>query len=393
MSRGHIRQHGKGWVIVFSHGTGPDGKRQRRWYSGYATEKEAEIALTDLLHKKDKGPLGAPPKGRWTLRTFLEKWLTDYAATQVRERTYEGYEHIIRRHLIPALGHVQISKLTAERIQAYYKDKLVSPRLGGDRPLSARTVHHHHVTLHTALQAAVEWNIITYNPADAAKPPKFRRPEMRTLDQAGLWRFLDAAKQTPYFALFYLDLFTGMRRSEALGLLWKDVNLEYGVVRVTRGLHRLRDGRIIVREPKSARSRRQITLPPSASIALREHRESEEARRVLLGMPALGGEDLVFSRPDGSPLLPDTITHAWMKLAKRTGFAGVRLHDARHTHASLMLEQGVHPKVVQERLGHATIATTLDVYSHVSESIQEAAAQSFDEALRRPVPIADATRL
>ena len=121
-----------------------------------------------------------------------------------------------------------------------------------------------------------------------------------------------------------------------------------------------------------------MALPPSASLVLRSHKESEVARRLLLDLPSLLDEDLAFVRFDGTPLQPDTITHAWRKLARRTGFAGLRLHDARHTHASLLLRQGVHPKIVQERLGHATIATTLDIYSHVTPGMQEAAAHGFD---------------
>jgi integrase len=283
-----------------------------------------------------------------------------------------------------------MTKLTPERIQAYYSMKLSEPRLSGGRPLSARTIHHHHVTLHTALQTAVSWNIITYNPADAAKPPRFRRAEMRTLDDVGFWRFLDAAKTTDYYAVFYLSLFTGLRRSELLALRWSDINLTFGTIQVRRGLHHLRDGTIVFREPKSQRSRRQLSLPPSAALVLHEHRKREEARRLALDMPALAGNELCFCHSDGSPLLPDTVTQAWRKLAKRAGFRGLRLHDARHTHASLMLEQGVHPKIVQERLGHATIATTLDTYSHVSESLQEAVARRFDEALKRPTETATA---
>ena len=130
-----------------------------------------------------------------------------------------------------------------------------------------------------------------------------------------------------------------------------------------------------------------VALPPSATLTLREHRENQTAQRLVLGFSALRGGDPVFSRLDGSPMLPDTVSQAWRKLARQTGFRGIRLHDARHNHASLLLKQGVHPKIVQERLGHATIATTLDLYSHVSPGLQEAAAQAFDKALAGAVQV------
>ena len=160
---------------------------------------------------------------------------------------------------------------------------------------------------------------------------------------------------------------------------WDDVDLELAQVSVTRSFHRLRDGTDVFRVPKTAKGRRLVALPPSVALVLREHREKQEAVRAFLGLP-LKGDDQVFSQPDGRPILPDTVTHVWIKLARRTGLRGIRLHDARHTHASLMLRAGIPPKIVQERLGHASIQITLDTYSHVTPGLQ-AAAIRFDEGL------------
>jgi len=191
-------------------------------------------------------------------------------------------------------------------------------------------------------------------------------------------KLLEPAKSTPYYAVFHLALFTGMRRSELLALRWCDVDLLLCQVSVSRTLHRLRDGRIIYGTPKTAKGRRLIALSPAAVLALREHKMQQEANRALMGIP-LTDDDLVFSNPSGEPLLPDTVTHAWVKLVRRTGLEGIRLHDARHSHASLLLKQSVHPKIVQERLGHASIQITLDTYSHVAPGLQEVAAARFDE--------------
>ena len=202
---------------------------------------------------------------------------------------------------------------------------------------------------------------------------------MHTWSEDDITRFLESAKDTPYYALFYTALFTGMRRSEFLALKWSDIDLLLCQVYVNRSLHQLRDGSIVYRAPKTAKGRRMIALSPSVILVLREHKEQQEVTRAQLET-LLKDDDLVFSTVDGKPLRPNTITRAWTVLAARAGLKVIRLHDARHTHASIMLKQGIHPKIVQERLGHSSIAITLDTYSHVSPGLQEAAAKRFDEA-------------
>ena len=170
-----------------------------------------------------------------------------------------------------------------------------------------------------------------------------------------------------------------MRLSELLGLKWNDVDLILSEVSVTRNLHHLRDGSYIFTEPKSAKSRRTIALPPSAIFTLGERHEKQKLERVMLGIPLIS-DDLVFSTLEDKPLRPNTSTRTWTALAARAGVKAIRLHDARHTHASLMLKQRMHQKVVQERLGHSSIQITLNTYSHVSPGLQEMAAKRFDEA-------------
>ena len=169
-----------------------------------------------------------------------------------------------------------------------------------------------------------------------------------------------------------------MRRSELLALRWCDIDLILCQVSVTRAIHQLHNGDIIFSQTKTNKSRRLIALSPSTAIVLREHREQQEKIRQMLGL-TLTDDDLIFCQTDGKLLLPDSITHAWMKLARHTGLKGIRLHDARHAQASLMLKQGVHPKIVQERLGHSSIQITLDTYSHVAPGLQQAAANRFDD--------------
>jgi len=192
--------------------------------------------------------------------------------------------------------------------------------------------------------------------------------------------FLAESKKTPYYAMFYTVLFTGMRRCEFLVLRWSDVDLLMCQISVTQTPHHLRDGSMVFRQPKTAKGRRMISLSPSLALVVKEYKEKQTLDRMMVGVK-LKETDLVFCTPEGKPLLPDSISNAWVRIVKRAGLGHFRLHDARHTHASLLLKQGAHPKVVQERLGHATISTTLALYSHVTPGLQEAATKRFDEVL------------
>ena len=372
--RGHIVKRYKGsYSIVLNLGTDPaTGNRKQQWISVKGTKKVAEKRLAELLHQLDTGMFMKP--GKITLADYLKQWLKDYCWANLAPRTAEGYESIVHCHLIPSLGQIPLTQLKPEHLQHVYSDKLAAE-------LSHRTVRYIHVTLHKALQDAVRLGIIVRNPADAVKPPKVQRQEIRTMSESDIHIFLEFAKSTSYYALFFMALFTGMRRSELLALRWSDVDLILCQLSVTRALHQLQDGSRIFRQPKTAKGRRLISLSPSTTTLLREHREQQEEMRQALGS-TLTEDDLIFCHVDGKPLLPNSVSHAWTKLARRTGLKGIRLHDARHTHASLMLKQGIHPKIVQERLGHASIQITLDTYSHVTPGLQQAAANRFDDIVQ-----------
>lgn len=372
--RGHIvKRYKNSYTIVLSLGIDPaTGKKKQQWVSVKGTKKEAEKRLADLLHQLDTGTFMKPSKT--TLGEFLERWLEDYRPN-LSPRGFERYEGIIRGHLIPGLGSITLTQLRPEHLQKHYTAKQ-------NDGLSARTVRYHHAVLHVALKTAVQWGLLARNPADAVSPPRARRTEMQTWNEDDITHFLEVAKDSRYYTLFYTALFTGMRRSELLGLKWGDVDFMLSQIYVSRSLHHLKDGSYIFTEPKSAKSRRTIALPPSATLLLKEHQEKQQLERAMLGIP-LTDSDLVFSTVEGKPLRPNTITRAWTMLATHAGLKVIRLHDARHTHASIMLKQGIHPKIVQERLGHASIQMTLDTYSHVAPGLQEAAANRFDELVSR----------
>lgn len=380
--RGHITKRGKNsYTIVLSMGYDPvTHKRRQQWVSVKGTKKDAERRLAELVHQIDNGGFVRPSK--LTVAQFLEQWLSDYCRPNVGKKTFYGYGDIVHGRLIPDLGSIPLTELKPEPIQRLYAKWMQSGRLDGKGALSPRSVQRYHQCLHRALKIAMEWGLLSRNPADAVKPPKVQSREMHTLDEDGTRKVLEAASGTAYYPLFYLALSTGMRRSELLALRWCDIDLLLGQVFVSRSLHHLRDGSTDIRTPKTAKGRRTIALPPSAILVLRNHKEKQEATSAAIGR-TMQETDLVFCHlQNGSPLLPDTATRAWIRLARKQGLAGTRLHDLRHTHASMMLKQGIHPKIVQERLGHASIGITLDTYSHVAPGLQAAAAARFDEGLQ-----------
>ena len=377
MARGSIKQRSPGsWSIVVElHRDPVTGKRKQKRETIRGTKREAGKRLAELLYQLNTGAYVDP--SNQLLAAYVEGWLKDYVWPNLAPITAQIYEHMARKHLLPALGQYAISQLRPEHIQHYLADKLAEG-------LSSSTVRHHYVTLNTCLNQAVKHGLLARNPCASVTAPKSQSPEMTTLDQQGALQILEAARETEYYALFYFLLHTGCRRSEALAVRWADLDLNLCQVSIIRSLHCLKGGILVYRPPKTAKSRRLLTLTPSLAQVLREHRRDWEAQLGRLGVES-ADDALVFCRDDGSPYLPDTITQVWTRLARKVGLKGVRLYDDRHAHATLMLQRGGHPRVVQERMGHASIQHTLDIYSHVTLGLQEAAALRFDEGFENHV--------
>lgn len=357
------------------------GKYEYLWKTVHGTKSEAEKELAKFIHEHETGKLAKP--GRDTLAQYLPMWLDDYCNPSLAPRTVELYRYICRLHIIPSLGKTMLTALKPQDIQHFYNEKLNSG-------LSARTVEICHVVLHKSLKNAVKIGLLQQNPADSVDKPRSSRPEINPMSEFEVNKFLEAAKQGPYYSLFYCYLFTGMRRSELLAVRWSDVDLLNMTISVSRSMQYLNktENHVTFKEPKTKNSKRLIALTPSTSLVLKEHLRS---RKIFLKSinpkfdpdKDFNENELVFCDPNGKPMIPDTISHAWRKLAKRMGLTSVKLHNSRHTHATVMLRQGIHPKIVQERLGHSNISTTLDTYSHVAPGLQAAAAASFDSVLNR----------
>jgi integrase len=363
--QGTVIKRGSTYSVVLDLGRGPDGRRVRKWHSGYRTKKDAERARVELLAKVGQGAYVEPSKV--TVAAFLrDHWLPGLRS-QVRPGTWAEHRSKVEVHLAQAIGGLQLQRLGPGHLNAVYADLL-------ERGLSARTVLHVHATIRRALADATRWGLVPRNVALLASPPRPGRPELRVWTAAELRAFLAAVERDRLYGLWLLAASTGMRRGELLGLQWADVDLGRARVAVRRSLVTV-GHEVMVSEPKTAKGRRSVALDPATVSGLKAWRKVQAAERLAWG-PAWTDSGLVFTREDGRPLHPREVTRAFTRHVLAADLPVIRLHDLRHTHATLALAAGVHPKVVQERLGHANIAITLDTYSHAVPALEEQAART-----------------
>jgi integrase len=374
--KGHIRQRSKGsWEVAIDIGRDPStGQRRQHFETVRGSKKDAERRLAELLIGIERGSYIRSPR---TLISgeYLTEWLQSHAELHCRPRTAEGYRFIVTQYLSPALGEVRLSQLRPQHISNYCSYAV-------RRGLSNRTVLHHYRLLHKALKDGVKLGLIGINPCDGVDAPKPIDEEMKILSPDDARKFLSAAQKAPwpYYHLFYTMLFSGLRRSEALALTWGNLDLDLCTLRVTRTLHRISGGKYVIQPPKTRKSRRQLDLPASLALLLRDYRGEIETQQLLLGKP-LTDDDFVFAHPDGTPLDPSTVTHQFGKVVRKAGLE-LRLHDLRHSFASIMLAAGVNVKAISQSLGHANIGVTLDIYAHLLPSAGKSAAERFDKLLK-----------
>ncbi len=378
-----VRKRSKGsWEIYLDAGLDPvTGKRLRHSETIRGSKKLAKQRLAELQVEVEQGSYVRQPK-QLTVASWLEQWLKDYVELHCSPRTVESYRSIVHKHLIPALGRLPLTKLEPYHIQDYHTRKLSQGHINGRGGLSRRSVQYHHVILSEALKNTVKLGLLTRNVCRAVDPPSPERKEMATLTSDEVPDFLEAIKVSPYRTLFYVGLFTGLRRSELLGLQWGDLNLELASLSVVRTLHQLDSGEYVIRPPKTKKSKRVVDLSPNVALLLLQHRKEQEVQRALLGKP-LREDDWVFAHLDGKPLRPGTVSHAFSKLSHKGIIPKIRLHDLRHSHATLLLEDGMDINVVKQRLGHSSAAFTLDTYGHVTPRMQRAVIDSLDRLVEK----------
>jgi integrase len=375
--RGHTSSYdtaaGRRWRIVYDLPPGEDGKRRRTTRRGFTSEAEAHRALRVALGAVDEGTHVDP--STVSVAGYLRAWIE---GAQVRPTTLSRYRQSIERHLVPHLGGIRLQALTVEDLDRCYAT-LVRQGGAGGRPLAPKTVRNAHGVLRTALRDAVQRGYLARNVAEHARLPRVERREMVTWTAGQLRTFLDHVAEDRLTAMWTLYATTGMRRGEVLGLRWHDIDLEVGQLTV-RHVLTVVEGRPVVTEPKTAKGRRTIALDGSTVAALRRHRVRQLEERVAADVAWHDG-GYVFTWQDGRPLHPQMPTKWIRELAAAAGLPPLTVHGLRHTWASLALAAGVPAKVVSERLGHANISITMDVYTHALPAMDREAADRVAGAI------------
>lgn len=366
----HHRKDGR-WVAVVHLGY-EQGRRRRKSLYGQTRQEVAEKLTAALKTKQDGLPQTAE---RQTVQRFLANWL-ETVRPSLRPKTYIGYEAVIRLHILPSLQRVPLSRLQPYHLQRLYQERLTAG-------LAPMTVRHIHALLHRSLRDAHRWGLVARNVADLVDAPRAPRNELRTLNRQEASRLLAAARADRLDALYVLALTTGMRQGELLALRWRDLDLNAATAKVGGSLQRI-DGKLSIVEPKTSSSWRQVALTTAAVEALRRHRAVQAEERLGLGA-AWEDRDLVFANEAGRPIdVRNLMRRSFLPLLERASLPRIRFHDLRHTAATLLLEQGTHPKLVAELLGHSRIATTIDLYSHVTPAMHRQAAATMDALLAQP---------
>lgn len=368
-----IKRGEKIWLVRIFLGRDANGKRDYFNKTIHGTKTQAQKYLTAKLREKDLGVFIEP--ALTSLDEYLDKWLETVAKGRVREKTYIGYEEILRLHIRPKLGAKRLCDIKAMDIQKTYSDMQA-------KGLSAQTVKHAHKVLTSSLKQAVKWNMLSQNPASYIELPRIAKKEMVALSADEAKNFLTAAKTDKWYALFLFALETGMRPEEYLALKWSDIDFSKGIATVRRVAVWIKHKGWKFDEPKTSKSRRSIPLSESLLSALKQHR-AKQGEYILQQGENYKRLDLVFAGKPGTVLDRNSFVNRHFKkvLVKANLPKTIRLYDLRHTCATLLLLSGENPKVVSERLGHSSVVITLETYSHVLPNMQQTATDKLSKML------------
>jgi integrase len=365
--RGHIRERSPGrWAIVID-ARDAAGNRKRRWYSFHGTKRDAQRRCAELVAETRGGAAASPE--RLTVEQYLERWL-EHMRPLVSPKSHQRYCQMARANLIPVIGTTPIAKLSPMQISGAYATMI---RNG----LAPATVIHVHRLLSQALKHAVRWRILPVNPCNDVSPPRFERRELRVWDTQTMAAALDTSRGWQCHIPILLASLCGMRQGEIAALRWRHIDLDRGLIAVVEAVEQTSAG-VRIKPPKSGKGR-SVTLPTLAVTELRQWRARQAEGILRLGIRP--NEDTrVVTRGDGLPMRPSAIYQSWTRFLADSGLPRIRFHDLRHSHATALLSSGIHPKVASERLGHARVGITLDVYSHVIGNMQDEAAAAIDRA-------------
>ncbi len=374
--KGCINKAGNSWGFTLTIGRDEKGKRQQKRYGKYKTKKEAEKACNEMIYQIEHGTFVDPKD--MLLEEYLKDWLKDYCKPRLTLCTYGGYKVNIEKHIIPTLGKIPLQKLQPIQVQRLYNNLLENGCLHSDNGLSPASIRYINATLRKALNHAVKMQFIIRNVCDAVELPKGKPHDVKFLTKNQANDMLIQLKDTDVYLPALIAIGLGLRRGEILGLQWKDFNFNKNLVTIRRALlPKGKDGELFS-ECKTEKSNRILAVPESIISYLKQVKKKQLENKLFYSTDYVD-YDLVYCNPDGTPVSPHAFNHRFSKTLKRKGLEHMRVHDLRHTNASLMLSQGVSMKVASERLGHTTIGITMDLYSHIDEELQQDAACKLNE--------------
>lgn len=379
--RSHTSKNGKlttRWYVVFDVGRSASGKRKQKWHGGFNTRKEAEVARAKLIVDVHDGAYIEPTK------LTVEDWITrrwiPSMKTQLKASTFDSYKRNLNKHVLPVLGNTPLIEITPNRLNNLYSTLLQdgNSRGGG---LSAKTVRYIHTTIHKAFSDARDEGLLRTNPAELAKPPRMKaysKKELNVWDSKTLRKFLDFTTEERLGKAWHVLAMTGMRRGELLGLRWSDIDFDRKRIIIRHTIISVAY-EIIESTPKNHQTR-IIDIDESTIQILKKQSYTQKDDKAIWESNYID-RDLVFSREDGNPIHPDSLSQSFERAIKKAEVPRIRLHDLRHTHATLAMQAGVPIKVISERLGHESPAFTMKQYAHVLPTMQAEAASLIAEVV------------
>ena len=369
---GNIRKRKDGrWEGRYTAGINPENGKQI--FKNVLGKTQAEVKEKLKKALADSQKLDLTKQGKYTVGTWMDAWFENVAKIKVRPSSHQTYRGYIDNHIKPNIGNIPLEKLTTMELQKLYRKLLTSGRVerveAKEQPkgLSAKTVRNINQVISSAMDLAVAQKIILENPTRACSLPRVEHKEMQTISAEQLQAFLEEAKRSGVYEMYYIELSTGLRRGELLGLKWEDIGMKQGVIRVRRQISRI-DGKIVEAPLKTKNSYRTVTISPQAVEVLKAQKEKTD-------------DEYVFPSPNGGPISPDSVNNMLHRVLDRAGIPRVRFHDMRHTFATLALQNGVDIKTVSGMLGHFSAGFTLDTYAHVTTAAQKEAAAAIGNML------------